>query len=361
MTIRKKIIFILPSMEGGGSERVVSILVKHLSREKFDIILVLLRKKGQYLDDLPNDITIIDLNVNAARFAVFKIINIIRKLNPDIVFSTLGHLNILISILKPFLATKIKFIARESSIVSLRNNQKYPTALFDLLYKTFYNNFDWIICQSNYMMNDLHNHYKIKKEKMIVINNPVDIENINQLSKESDNLLFEKEKINLLAVGRLEKVKGYDLLLRTLSELNSSYHLTIIGEGSEENILKALARTLNVENQINFLGFQKNPYQYMRQADLCILSSQYEGFPNVVLEANVCGTPVVAFECPGGTAEIIENGINGFLVECENIKELRTKIEYTSLYKFDKNKIINMINYKYNVDFIIKKYECIFL
>ncbi len=197
MTIRKKIIFILPSMEGGGSERVVSILVKHLSREKFDIILVLLRKKGQYLDDLPNDITIIDLNVNAARFAVFKIINIIRKLNPDIVFSTLGHLNILISILKPFLATKIKFIARESSIVSLRNNQKYPTALFDLLYKTFYNNFDWIICQSNYMMNDLHNHYKIKKEKMIVINNPVDIENINQLSKESDNLLFEKEKINL--------------------------------------------------------------------------------------------------------------------------------------------------------------------
>jgi glycosyltransferase involved in cell wall biosynthesis len=361
MTIRKRIIFIVPSMEGGGSERVISILVKHLSREKFDIILVLLKKKGEYLDSLPSDIPIIDLNVNAARFAIFKIRNIIRKLNPDIVFSTLGHLNILISILIPFLAPKIKFIARESSIVSLRKNQKYLTALFDFLYKTFYNNFDWIICQSDYMMNDLYNHYKIEKEKMIVINNPVDIENINTLSKESANLLFEKEKINLLAVGRLENVKGYDLLLQTLSELNSNYHLTIIGEGSEENVLKTLARTLNVENQINFLGFQKNPYKYMRQADLCILSSRYEGLPNVVLEANVCGTPVVAFECPGGTAEIIENGINGFLVECGNIKELKSKIKYTSLYKFDKDIIMNMINYKYNVDLIIKKYECIFL
>ncbi len=357
MDVKKKIMFIVPSMRGGGSERIMSILVNHLDREIYDIILILLKKEGQYLDDLPNDIEIVDLNVKGTRFAIPQIISMIKNYKPDIVFSTLGYLNLLISIIKPFLSKQIKFIARESSIVSVNNrNSKYPN-LFDLLYKIFYNNFDLIICQSDYMKNDLIKNYKIKKEKMVVINNPVNIEHINKLSTKSDKLLFDRSKINLLTVGRLSKEKGYDMLLQAISKLDSNYHLTIIGMGNEENALKSLVKKLSIEHKVDFIGIQENPYKYMRAANLFISSSRHEGFPNVVLEANACSTPVVAFDCPGGTREIIENDLNGFLVECGNIDKLVEKIIVASDYPWNKNDISNLINSKYKVDRIIYKYE----
>jgi len=361
MDVKKKIMFIVPSMRGGGSERVMSILLKYLSREKFDIILVLLKKEGRYLDDLPKDIVIIDLDVKGAKFAIFKIRNMIRKHKPDIVFSSAAHLNLLISMMKLFLPKKITFIARESSIPSVRENQKYPDLLNNFLYKRFYNNLDLIVCQSKYMMNDLFVHYDIKKEKMLVINNPVDIESINKSSQENDNLLFDKCKINLLTAGRLNKVKGYDLLLQTLAKLDNRYHLTILGEGSEEGSLRKLSKDLNIEYRVSFLGFQKNPYKYMNQSDLFVLSSRYEGFPNVVLEANTCGTPVVAFDCPGGTGEIIVNGLNGFLVENRNIDMLAETIRKSIDYDFNEKKILEFVKKKYEADLIISKYEETFL
>lgn len=357
MDVKKKIMFIAPSMRGGGSERVISILVNHLSRKKFDIILVLLKKEGTYLKDLPNDIKIIDLDSPRLRQAVFKILKTIKQIQPDTIMSTLSHLNIYLAIIRPLFNKKIRFIARESSIVSVNNKNSKYTNLLDILYKIFYNNFDLMICQSNYMKKDLINNYKIKKEKMVVINNPVNIEHINKLSTKSDKLLFDKSKINLLTVGRLSREKGYDMLLQAISKLDSNYHLTIIGMGNEENALKSLVKKLSIEHQVDFIGIQENPYKYMRETDLFISSSRHEGFPNVVLEANACSTPVVAFDCPGGTREIIENGLNGFLVECEDIDKLVEKIIVANNYLWDKDKISDLVDSKYEVKYIIDKYE----
>jgi len=348
--MKKKILFIVPSMRGGGSERVISIILKHLSREKFDITLALLKKEGKYLDDLPTDIKIIDLEVTQARFALVKIIKLILSQKPDIVFSTLGYLNILISIIRPFFSKNIKFIARESSIVSIQNKQeKYPK-LFDFLFKNFYKNFDLIISQSNYMKNDLVQNYNIDSDKIEVINNPIDLENISKLSNEKLD-----EKIELLAVGRLDKNKNFKDIITILPNLN--FTLTILGEGKEKESLLNLAKQLKVEDRVKFLGFQSNPYKYMKNAKVLILTSKYEGFPNVILEANACGTPIVAYDCAGGTAEIVENGVNGYLVECGDINELKKQIKITSRYKWDKNSIINQINSKYSSQKIILKYE----
>ena len=118
-----------------------------------------------------------------------------------------------------------------------------------------------------------------------------------------------------------------------------------------------LANSFDVKDKVTFAGFQSNPYIYMMHADLFILSSRYEGLPNVVLEANTCGTPVVAFNCPGGTGEIIENGVNGFLCECGNIGDLAEKINKASLQKFDKNIIKSLILDKYDVNTIVRQYE----
>jgi glycosyltransferase involved in cell wall biosynthesis len=100
-----------------------------------------------------------------------------------------------------------------------------------------------------------------------------------------------------------------------------------------------MIKKLHIQNRVNFLGFKDNPYKYMAQADLLVLSSRYEGLPNVVLEANACGLPVVAYNCPGGTREIIKDGLNGFLVECGNIDELTFKIEESIKYSWNKEEI----------------------
>ena len=360
MNVKKKILFIVPSMRGGGAERIMSIILNFLDKKKFDPILVLLKKEGPYLEDLSKDIQVIDLKVTQARYSIIKIMRIIKQIKPDIVFSTLGYLNILIAIIRPFLSKNIVFIARESNTVSVQNKQeKYPI-LFDLLYKIFYNNFDHIVSQSEYMRKDLIENYNIKRDNIEVIYNSVDIIKIEKLGNKNMPGLYEKDKFNLLAVGRVDYQKGYDLLIEAMRKLDKKFHLTIVGQDNEEGKLKHLLESFDLKEKVTFAGFQSNPYIYMMHADLYILSSMYEGLPNVVLEANTCGTPVVAFNCPGGTGEIIENGVNGFLCECGNIDELVEKINKASPYSFDKNKIKSLIKNKYNANRVIKYYERIF-
>jgi glycosyltransferase involved in cell wall biosynthesis len=349
--MKTKILFIVPSMRGGGSERVISILLNHINRDKFDITLILLKKEGIYLADLPSDIKIIDLDIKQARYALFAIIKQIRKIQPNIVLSTLGYLNILISIIRPFFSKKIKFIARESSIVSIQNKQeKYPK-LFDFLFRNFYKNFDIIISQSNYMKNDLIVNYNIDKEKIKVINNPVDIDKIAILSNEKC-----EEIVDLLAVGRLDKNKNFKDIIEVLPYLKDRT-LTILGDGKEKENLEQLVKQLGLKNRVFFKGFQANPYKYMKQATVLILTSKYEGFPNVLLETNACGIPVVAYNCPGGTGEIIEDGVNGTLVKCQDVELLKTIIQKAINIKWDKEKMINMTKKKYGLDNIIRQYE----
>lgn len=360
MNIKKKVLFIVPSMRGGGAERIMSILLNFLDRNKFEPILVLLKKEGPYLQDLPKDIKIIDLQVTQARYAIIKIIKTIKQIKPDIVFSTLSYLNILIAMIRPLLSKNIVFIARESNTVSVKNKREKHPFIFDLLYKIFYNNFDQIVSQSEYMKKDLIDNYNIMIEKIEVIYNPVNITRIEVLANKNATNLYNSDKFNLLAVGRLDYQKGFDLLIEAMKKLDNRFHLTIVGEGEKEGKLKYLAESFDVKEKVTFAGFQSNPYIYMMHADLYILSSRYEGLPNVVLEANTCGTPVVAFNCPGGTSEIIENGINGFLCECQNIDELVVKINKASTYSFDKNKIKKLIKNRYDVYTIIKQYERLF-
>lgn len=360
MDVKIKLMIFIPSLAGGGSERVISILCKYLDKDKFDICLVLLRKEGVFFHNIPKEVNIIVLNIKNARKSLFKIVSIINIHKPDIVFSTLGYLNIIIGIAKFFVSSKIKFFARESSIPSFFiPNEKFPF-LFRLLYKITYKRFDKIIAQSEYMKSDLIKNFNIKDTNIVVINNPVDIEDIQNKSTQSIQTGFNIDKINLLAVGRLSKEKGYDLLLQALSKLDDRFSLTILGDGNEFANLNKIILDLNIQNKIRILPFQSNPYIYMKQADFLIMSSLVEGFPNVILEANACGTPVIAFNAPGGTAEIIIERLNGILVEYCNIDALKEHIEKAVDMEFDKDKIINYVQNRFKSKEIVKQYENLF-
>ncbi len=351
------VLFALPSLQGGGSERVISILLQHLDRQKFIPMLIVLQKEGPYLKDIPSDVEIIDLRSKRLRDALFTLVKTIKTLKPDIVFSTLGHLNLYMALIKPILGEHIKLIARESSIVSIRNRNNRYTFLFDRLYRIFYNKLDKIVAQSHYMKKDLCNHYHTHTHNITVINNPVDTQNIQQKMIAENKQIFKPNRVNLLAVGRLNAVKGFDLLITSIADIPENYHLTIIGEGEEKEELLALVEKLDLAHRIHFAGFLSNPFPYMHQADIFVLSSRYEGFPNVVLEANACGTPVVAFACPGGTAEIIEEGINGFLATCEDPKALAETLKKAASHTWNSEKIMEHVVSRYDVNKITREYE----
>jgi glycosyltransferase involved in cell wall biosynthesis len=290
---------------------------------------------------------------------------LILQLKPDFVFSSITHVNLLMGIFIPFirpLCKKTKFITREVNIPSIRAKHIATSKKMDFFYRRFIKNFDCIIAQSKFMKQDIHLNYDVNKEKIVVINNPIDIETIHHALKQNidDNELFKSDKVNILAVGNLRRQKGFDILLKAMVLLSDKFHLFILGEGKERKLIETMVKDLELLQKVTLLGFKKNPYIYMKKSDIFVLSSRYEGFPNVILEANACGKFVIAFECPGVNNEIIEVGVNGVLVENGNYKELAEEIEKHIDRRVDKNMIQKIVE-RYKVEKIVKNYEKIFL
>ncbi len=359
--MRKKLVIFLSNMHGGGSQRVISILLNYINKKEYEITLVLINKTGIFLNEIPNDIKIIDLNAKKARYAIIKINYIIIKEKPDIILSTLGYMNLIVILTKYLFGRKHRYIARESNIPSIKNKRLKPSFLYNLLYRILYKKYDYIICQSEDMKKDLIENYSIEADKLIIINNPVDFNLINKQPDDKITWMNCKRRKRIIAIGKLTEQKGFDFLLEAFAMIQSmNSRLYILGTGEKEIELKNLCRTLGISDRVEFMGFKENPFMYLKKADVFVLSSRYEGFPNVVLEAMACGKQVVAFNCPGGLNEIITNGKNGWLVESGNIIELARTIEYALSHPLDPEIIRQSIWQRYRVDLIIKKYEKLF-
>ena len=349
---KKTIIFILPDLETGGAERIVTTIANSLSREKFVPKIMLLRKEGGYLDLVKDDVEIIDLKIQRIRDSFFPILKEIRKRKPDIVFSGFGEVNAYLSMALPFFR-KTKFIARETNVVS----QHVIRPEIKFFYR-FYNNYDKIICQSDDMKNDLLSNFTIKNEKIVKINNPVDFDAIDlKISEGIRPESFNFEYKNVVAIGNLSSRKGFDNLLQVFANLkNEKIKLHILGDGRDKDLLLKMKEDLGLVN-VHFHGRQSNPYQYLKNADLFILSSRYEGFPNVLLEAGACGTYALANDCPGGIREIVQEKINGEIADIENSKDFAEKIKKILSENHDSKAIRNSIKSRFSKEIILTNYE----
>ncbi len=350
--MKKSIIFILPDLETGGAERIVTTIANHLPRDRFSPSILLLRKEGAYLDFLKSDVEIIDINTPRIRNSLKPILIEIKKRKPDIVFSGFGEVNAYLSLFTK-LFPKTKFIARETNVVSQHVTRKEIRFFYN-----FYNAYDKIIAQSNDMQNDLVSNFSIKNDKLVKINNPVDISFIDEKLNESERPSeFSHQYKNVVAIGNLSSRKGFDNLLKVFSRLkNQNIMLHILGEGKDRELLLKMKELLGLDHVI-FHGKKSNPYQYLKYADLFILSSRYEGFPNVLLEAGACGIYSLANSCPGGIDEIIIDHINGEIADIDDHENFAERIKHALHQTIDKANIRESIKSRFSKEIILKKYE----
>lgn len=353
----KKLCCIVPSLGGGGAERVAFHLLNNLDMDKYELSFVTIYKNsGNYIKDLRSGIKHVSLKKDKIRNSIFDLYKTLKILKPDVVVVFSFDLMILISIfIIPFFKN-VCFINRQINIISKLNFGKIKLYLVRRSIKQY----NKIITQSRDMTEDLLNNVKIKKDKVIEINNPVDIHLIERVANENNSIEFRKENKNLLCVGRLEKQKGFDLIIEIMGRIEDNHvKLYILGDGSERIKLEKMIIEKHLENRVFLLGRKENPYVYMKNADLFILSSRYEGFPNVLIEANACGTYAICNKCPGGINEIIKEGINGNIINFNDIEETKKLIlKNLESRNINKERIKKSIS-EYSIDNIIKKYEII--
>lgn len=362
----KKLLFVSTTLGNGGAERIISYLLNEFAKDQDkQVVLLLLKKEGNtYLSTVSPNVKVVNLNIkNRIRYSVFTIIKEIISIRPNICYIGLDKLNIMLAFFIPFMKLwKIRFIVRETNVLSQQYNFRNP--LIKLSYKIFYNTYNSVIAQSIDMRDDLVNIWGIKKQKINLINNPINIEAVITKSLATSTCELPKEEgiINFVAVGRLEHQKGYDILLQRMAELGDKlpFNLYILGEGSLLNEITRTIKQLKLEGSVKLLGFQSNPYSILKQADGIILSSRHEGFPNVLLEANALGIPIFSNQCPGGINEIVVEGENGISCDFQSKTSFQEGLEKFISTQFDAEKIKQMTLARYDISVILPKYRNVF-
>lgn len=308
----RTVLFVVPTLKGGGAERVVVTLLRNLDPTRFRMLLAVVdATDAVYRSDVPAGIEFVDLGSTRLRNALPKILRLVWRSRPDLVFSTLSYLNLALAALQPVMPKRSAFIGREGTIVTELIKPFKLRALWRIAYRALYPRFDAVVCQSRYMQTDLVESYGMPREKTVVINNPVDLARVTGALATRRHRREPGGPLRLVCAGRLYPVKGYDLLLDALVLLRDlDISLTIFGDGPLRAEVEARIAALGLERVVTLAGFVANPFLEIARADALVLSSRYEGFPNVVLEALACGIGVISMPAVGGVSEILD-GVAG--------------------------------------------------
>jgi glycosyltransferase involved in cell wall biosynthesis len=317
-------------LRGSGAERVfVTLANQFTSRTQVD--LVLCRAAGPLLEECRPEVNVVDLNVRNEYQSFVPLWRYLRKARPDVLLSTLN-----LSSLAAIAAVRIsgaptRNIVRIANTLSVEKRSRGKKRVERALVKWFYPRASRLIAVSQGVASDITHYTGIPTERIQIIYNPViSSKLLEQAAEPIDHPWFDNHDLPiLLAVGRLEPQKNYLLLIKTFAALQRDIpcRLLILGEGESRPELERLVGALGIADRVDLPGYAPNPFAYMQKADCFVLSSDYEGLPNVLIQAMACGCPVVSTDCPSGPAEILKGGEFGQLVPSGDASALADAIK----------------------------------
>ena len=363
MRSKKIITLLISTLSGGGAEGVCVGIANSFAENGWQVDLVVLNLKNEaYLSRVSDKVKLIVLNANHARYAGLRLLKYIHKNKIRTILVFNYELSVVLVILRILFRFKMNIISRNISTFSAKMVQFFQLSLWDRyvvapLIKYFYHRVDYVINQSNGMKDDLISIYPKLNNFSIVIFNPIP-SNLIDFANKNDLSQIKKENY-LLCIGRLEKLKGFHHAIKAFAGIVEKYpylRLKIVGKGSEEKNLKQIAIDYSVADKVDFEGFTKETIPYYLHARVTILPSLNEGYPNVLIESISMNTPVIAFDCPNGPREIIQDGRNGYLVKNQDIDDLRKKMQNFPYDKFDYRDLVNSIK-KNHIKKVFKQYE----
>ena len=376
MAKKIKLCLFIHSLAGGGAERFIIHLTNNLNREIFDIYLILLKAEGEYLHLLPADIKIVDLRIKSFRLSqvphpgwLLKIAQAFRNINPDVIFSTMTTTNLMAIVARQLAFLKVPLIIQEAGILGDHLKFDWLGALKKAIYKVLVRHADLVVVPAQAMADDLEKLFAIKSDRLKVIPNPVDFHHIDESLKNgvlAENVAAQKKLKIIVSMGRLEKIKGVDIGIKAFAELQRRIpaYYWVLGQGGEEESLKKMAADLGISQRVNFLGFQDNPYIFLKNADCFLLSSRSEGHPYTLMEAMYCEVPCVVSRYSSSVADLIKDGEAGIVVESGNTAQMAEAMEQILKdgqirSKFIKNAKITVE--KYGTGQVLPEYEKLFL
>jgi glycosyltransferase involved in cell wall biosynthesis len=338
--VSSRVTLFINSLRGGGAERVCATLANELYALGWNIqILVLNLRDAIICDSVHPNIRIYNLGVEHARYSVLGIARYVREQRPE-QFLVFNHqLAVLLVLLRGIRAGRFSVVARNISTLSRKASLEpsfWHRSVVHALTRAFYRRVELIIAQSEGMKRDLICSYGINEDQLRVIHNPLSESFSRQ--REGRPLPWQLRGDELLYVGRLSAIKGLDLLIDACAicmRLNPNLVLRLVGDGEEKAALKRRAESAGIGSRVVFEGYVTDAIEFFANAKLLVLTSHYEGFPNVLLEALSQGTPIVSVDCESGPSEIVQEGINGFLVRSREARDFANTVQRALARQWD--------------------------
>lgn len=293
------VLLMIPHLGGGGAERVIALLTSGLDRERFNVHLCLVTQRDAAGYDLPPWVTVHAIGARRVRRGAWKLLRLVRRLEPDLILAGMAHLNLLMLLLRPLFPRRTRLIVRQNGSLLAAHGRRW--------YRLLYPKADAVVCQSDAMAMEVRESTGMDR-KTHVLPNPVDVEQIRGAVRGAQEN-WSGPGPHLLAIGRLAPEKGFDLLLAAFAELRARFpsaDLTILGDGRDRLMLEFLARLLGLGAAVRLAGEVDHPEAWFAGATLFVLASRREAMPNAVLEAAAGGLPIVATRASRGLTDLVD-------------------------------------------------------
>ncbi len=327
------IAFFLVNLEGGGAEKVMLSLAGGFAEQGLKVDLIIAILEGEYLSLIPPNVRLINLKSSRLISSLPSLVKYLKQNHPKILISALEDPNTIAIIAKQLSGVSTFIILTVHNHLSRisQQSQSLKGKLIPLFVRLFYPLADGVVAVSQGVAEDAAKISRLPIEKIKTIYNPIFTNSLLAKFYEPVDHPWLRENHQLpviLGVGRLTKQKDFSTLIRAFALVKKDYpaRLMILGQGEDLVSLQELVKELDLEENVNFPGFVPNPYTYMEKSSLVVLSSIFEGFGNVIVEAMLAGTPVVSTDCESGPAEILANGKYGKLVPVGDIATLAVAI-----------------------------------